>query len=413
MGLVLNPGNIAVLSARLLFPERGVWLADLQLDADVIALAPSAGKIALTIGAAPGPLVTLVGTVDPRGTGAFSSLYTVRMVGGGGGWDSTVPRQDFQSDAMVLSTVPYSATGAMVGEVVAVQIPRPLGTHFVRIAGPASRVLDREASWWVDPVTGVTTVGLRPPAVADPSLTLIFWDAAAQVATLTCDALVVPGTVIVDPRIGATPVTVRDVEQIFDGHGSHVTAWCGASAVTQLANDLRSMVREFAGVAHLRTYLYRVVVQDPATGRVQLQAVHPDAGAPDTLPMVPWTGVQGATVKYKPGSLVRVAFMEGDPGQPIIDASETASLPLEATYDATLDVKVGPSAALVALAGGAIPVALAPSILTLNTALGVWAAAVATALQSAGFPITAPTSTLAAAIMTAATGTPAKKVIGA
>lgn len=394
--IVLQPGNIHVVSMRLEMPYRGIWHAELQLDPDLVALAPSSGKVTITILDASGATATLVGTVDPRGTGAFAGLYHMRVLGGGGGWEQDAPRQFWASDGGVLSPVVYPATGALVGEVVTVLVPRVLGNSFTRLEGRASRVLDREASWWVDPTTGVTMVGPRPPALPDASMTLLAWDAASQVATLTCAVIVLPGTPIVDERIGAAPVLVRDVEQVFDSRGSTVTAWCSASAETQLATDLRWLVQEFSGVRFARSYLYRVAGQLP-DGRLALQAL--DTAVPDMTPVKPWSGIPGATAKLTPGSIVRASFPSGDPGQVVVDLFDDTK-PIQVSIDAEV---------LVQLAGGAAPVALAPAIVTFLGALQTWAAAVAGALSSAGFPITAAQAALVTAIGTAQTSTPALK----
>jgi len=351
----LAPGPVRVVSMRLLLPFIGVWLAELELDPAQVDLAPTSGKVTITVGE-PTPILTLTGTIDPRGSGAFVGVVRLRVLGGAAGWDQTVAPQHFHSDGGILSTRVYAGTAQGVGETTNVLAPTSLGPDFVRAAGPASRVLEGE-TWWVD-LAGITQIGARPTPTADLSLTLITWDPTIQSGELTCDTAVLPGTVITDARIPGGSVTVRDVEQHFDAQGSRVTVWCGLSAVTQLMNDFRAMVEEFSGRKFLQTYLYRIVVQNGSDGRLQLQAVHKTAGIPDTLPISPWTGLSGAKATYRLGSLVRVAFLEGDPGQPIADAYQPGVVPLESTVDASVAVHIGPNAGSVVLAGGTHPVAL-------------------------------------------------------
>jgi hypothetical protein len=405
--MVLNPGAIGVLSARILQPWRGVWMADLNLDPLDVALAPVAGKVTLTIGAPPGAVSTMIGTIDPRGSGQFAGTYKLRVVGGGGGWEQTVTRLAFHSDAQLLSPAVYVPTGALVGEVVSVLVPIPLGIDFVRAVGPAARVLDREPSWWVDPATGTTFVGPRPPAIPDPSLTLLYSDQLTDTVECTCDVLVTPGTPILDPRLGPEAIIVRDVEQTFDGKGSRVTAWCADAATSQLTNELRSMVVAFSGRRLLQSYLYRIVTQNPADGRLSLQAVDAAEGAPDLVAISPWTGVSGATVKYKLGMLVRMSFLEGDETQPIVDAYQPGIVPLEADYDAEVAVNVGASAAVVALAGGAAPLATGPWATALMTALAGFAAALPPGTPAA---VTTAAGTLATALTSLASSALTKKV---
>lgn len=391
--ITLNPGNIPVLSLRMVTPQRGVWLADCQLDPAVVSLAPSSGRVTIVIAGPTGPLATLTATVDPRGSGAFSSLYALRVLGGGGGWDKPVAKQFFASDGGVFSPTVYSPTAALVGEVASVLVPRLIGAKsYTRFAGAASQILDREPSWWVDPTAGTTFVGPRPPAVPDPSLTLLFWDAATEVAHLTCDTLVLPGTPILDPRIGASPVTVCDVEQVFDERGSTVTAWCtSATPATQLASDLRAMVQQFSGVKFARGYLYRITSQAP-DGRLALQAVDKAQGLPDMIPIAPWAGMAGLSAKFTPGAMVRVSFPSGDPGQAIADLYEPGVLPSEVTLDALAFVHVG----------GPTPLVLAPPYAALLAALTTFSGALA-ALTSA--PLT-PVGAAGTALQTALAALP-------
>jgi hypothetical protein len=110
-----------------------------------------------------------------------------------------------------------------------------------------------------------------------------------------------------------------------------------------------------------------------------------------------WPGPDGGVAVPTAGKLVRVRFTNGDQTKPEIcglDPTDTPAI----VYQFGLQVLLGSAAAT--------PIALALPITTLDTALGVWAAAVATALQSAGFPITAPTATLQTAILAAITATP-------
>jgi len=383
---------IQVISMRLLTPWTGVWMADLEIDADPANLPPVSGKVAITLGS-PVPIVTLTGTIDPRGSGTFGPRSILRVLGGGAGWDHVVPPQDYQSDGGIPNTRVYSETAQLVGETVNVLSPVFLGKQVVRSMGPASRVLDG-LEWWVD-LAGVTQIGARTTAKPDPSLTLISWDPSIQAAEITCDVLVLPGTVIVDPRLPG-PVTVRDVDQRFDAAGSHVTAWCGASATAQLMGDMRAMVVEFSGRKFLATYSYRIVSQD-TDGRLHLQSVAPSAGVPDTLPIEPWTGLSGASARYRPGSIVRLAFVDGDPTQPLVDSYQPGVVPLEATVDASVKVHVGPSAVAVELAGGPTPLVVAPWAAGVQASLVALAAALANLTAA---PLT-PLSVIGGALTTA------------
>lgn len=363
--------GLRVVSARILTPWRGIPLVDVDLDPDVVATAPSSGPATLTVGVP--PVVSVTGVVDPLASGAFVAAAKARLVCGHGGWAKDVPAQPFHNDGGLLSTTVYTATGALVGETVVDLVPRPIGSDYARANGRASRVLDG-VDFWVDPTTGVTSVGPRPPALPDKSLEILEWDPLTHTAILSCDALVVPGTPLLDPRIGVTPVIVRDVEQVFDERGSRATAWCSANAVGPLQAALTSMVREFGKLAHLKVYRYRFV--SPAgPGKAALQAVDRDAvtGSASPLPDLPvaseWTGVPGCTALMPPSLEVLVAFTDGDPAQPRIVGYSTAALPTELDLDASV---------MVNLAGGASPLVLAPWATGLAAALVTFATGLTT-----------------------------------
>ncbi len=406
MSLPLALGGLNVIAAVISIPWRGAWYADLTIDLQDQTSAPTGAQV-LTVGAAPDPVVTLAGTIDPRWSGSFVGAARVRLVAGGGGWSKPVTAQDFSS----LSNVPlnqlYQATAALVGERVSVAGPSTGAAHFVRTAsgpGPASRVFG-DLDWYVD-FAGVTQVGSRPAAAADAALQLLNFDALEQRATLA-GALCVPNTTLSDPRLnGASPV-VRDVEVRIDHTGTWVTAWCSAAPISRAEAALRALVREYAGVATLKTYEYRYALS--SGGGLALQATDPSAGAPDLNPIAEGTGMAGVLATLAPSTLVYVTFVAGRPTQPLLVSYDSSKVPLQNSVDATTLVKVGPSAAAVQLAGGATPIALAPPITTFLAALQTWSAAVAAALSSAGFPIVAAQSALVTAIGTAQSNTPAER----
>lgn len=402
--------GIAVVSVKRMARWRGAWVAEVDVDPDAVALAPTSGPVVLSIGLPPRPVTTLKGTIDPRYSGAFGGVVRLLVVGGGGGWDKPVPAQDYNNDGGIVSTQIYAGAGALVGEVVNTIVPAFLGTRFTRSDGPASRVLD-DVDWWVDEL-GVTQVGPRPPAIADATLELLSWDPIEQRGEIACDALVLPGTVLTDPRIGTTPVTVRDVDQTFGPSGARATVWCATAPTSRLLDTLKSIIREFAETTFLKSYVYRVVLQDD-DGRLQLQVVDSTSGVPVAmLPVTVWSGMAGDSAKVAGGTEVLVEFTAGDKTQATVRAFDD-TLPLERTVDATALVHLGPSAAKVALAGGIIPVALATPLVAFLTALQTWSAAVASALSSAGFPIVAPQGALVTAIGTAKNATPAAKTVAA
>jgi hypothetical protein len=398
--ILLN--QLQVVSAIVNMPANGVWTADLDVDLDVSMIVPS-GKCVLTIGTTP-----MIGTIDPRSTGRFGAKAHVQVSGGGGGWDKPVLGLHLHNDVGVLSSAILAVTAAEVGEAVVDTIPKRLGVDYVRTAGPASRVLSG-FDWHVD-TSGVTVTGPRLPIPFNPlTVDILSWDAETRCATLASDELVLPGTVLVDIRFGTA--IVRDVEQTFSAEGSKVSAWCDTSTLSlpvpgvqketpgnRIARAIGMMAREAAGVQYLKRWHYRVVLQNPANKRVTLQLVDILGGAPLALAEIDiWPGVCGSSHVLVPGTEVLVAFIEGDPAQPIVVGfAKLAPPPLETKLEAVR----------IALGSVAVdPVAKAPGtqaqIAALTTAVGALAAYVAALTALAATPPTSTTFTLFGAAMAA------------
>ena len=376
-------------SIRFLFVWKGVWLADVELAQDgsdpLTPFTPS-GPAVLIVGAGTQSPQTLVGTVDPRNSGTFSNRTYARVVGGQGGWDQTVIGKHFNiPTGQLTSTIVYAATAALVKEPPPLD-PTPVlfGTDYPRIAGPAREIFaDRD--WYVDPLTGVANVAPWPPAVPDLTLNILDFDPIEQVATLACQGLVLPGTVLTDTRFNGTSPIVRTVEQIFDQHGSRVTAWCSTNAVERFSEAFTLACRIAVDSAHLKIYQYRFVL--PATGTdLALQAITP--GAPDLNPIHQYNGFSGASNKFKPSTIIFVAFTADTPPQPVVVAVSPAAVPLQAdiiaSVEASIDaptVNVGPTALQVAIGAKATAVQIGGSAAAPLTP-ATWATALAQALAA-------------------------------
>lgn len=381
---VVTLSGLRCVSARFVMPYTGVFFIDLDVDPALVASVPPAGPVVVTIAST--PPVTLTGVIDPLASGSFGATARVRVVAGKGGWSKGVPAQHFPSPG---TTAPvYSQTATLVGEAVVVAVPTPVPENYVRLAGVASDVLRDEPSWWVDPTTGITTVGPRPPAVADLSLELISWDAGGQVAEVHCDTLVLPGTVIVDARIGGGQAMVRDVEQVFDASGSRATCMCSTNMVSRLLVSLQTLIRAHCKTGFLKIARYRFVQDAASSTSVGLQAVARQLGLPnpypDLLPLTLWTGVPGMTADLPPGLEVLVGF--DDDNQPVVVGYSTLAPPLSVTIDAVTTlvlgnlaetVKVGVSAALLELGPSAEVVQVGAGATSVQVGAGAPAVAIA------------------------------------
>lgn len=340
--------GLRAITVRLTIPWRGVWVAHVEVDADLPDAVVMTGPAVLVAGN-----TILSGTIDPRGTGRFNDRIHMRVVGGRGGWDKEVPAQHFTNPAGALvSTLVYAATAATVLETCVDPTPVVFGEHFVRSRGAASRVFgDRD--WRVDLVTGITTTAPWPPLPLDPTATVADFHIETQTITVNSETVILPGSVIVDERFKGKTFIARDVEQIFDTKGTTATIWVAEKPVSRLAEAFATAVREYARTEYLKTYLYRFVVP-AAGGKIALQAITP--GAPDLNPIDQWTGLSGiqaalaGNAQLKPATEIVVGFVGGDPTAPYLVAFSPLAKPLGITIDALTFVDVGVPTSFVALA---------------------------------------------------------------
>ena len=119
-----------------------------------------------------------------------------------------------------------------------------------------------------------------------------------------------------------------------------------------LRDRVARLVRAELGKLGILTFHeYRVVQQSGPM--VDLQAVRKAAGLPDLTRVAARPGAAGYAAQYKPGSLVLVGFVEGDPARPFIafagEVGASGTTPLEAAIDAITAVTVGALAQKVAL----------------------------------------------------------------
>lgn len=150
MTLFAEVNGTPVKKAEIVTPWYGVWTADVQLD----RVADLSKGVTLTVGG-----LVMKGVVYRAGD--FLGATSYRIIGGGGGWGTTVPPLFFKSPFGVTSTLVAKGIAAFVGESVAFDVTasRLLGDFYMQQSEPASRVMDRLCDlWWVRP-DGVTQIG--------------------------------------------------------------------------------------------------------------------------------------------------------------------------------------------------------------------------------------------------------------
>lgn len=154
----LNEARVSWMT--LIIPARGLWTADVKLDNEIDFTGTAA---TLTLAG-----LTLTGTVT-RG-GSYSGVGSLRLVGGFGGWQKTLPSQFYQNPHGVKLSPVLSDAAKAVGEKVTVDDDTTIGFFYLRQSAPGARVLNQLCDSWYAQPDGTTRVGVR----ATPTITSRF-----------------------------------------------------------------------------------------------------------------------------------------------------------------------------------------------------------------------------------------------
>jgi hypothetical protein len=310
----------AVHSIRLHVGECGAWSAECRLaEAPEIPTTPRAASLA-------------VGDTDLIGTVIESHVFGLqlgaRVVGGAGGWGSTIKRASYANDAGVKARLIAEDAAREARETIATFTPGAdrVGVSYARRVATAASVLEYAAggvAWWVD-YNGDTHVGARPSsAVPEDAYIMIAYDPAERVAILAVNdfAAIAPGRVIHAEALPGGSAVIRDVElESVAGGPLRATVWCGAPTrpgVGRLGSLLRTVVSRLTGARLHGVYRYRVVAMR-GDRRVDLQAVRAGTGLPDLPAVSQCPGVPGTAAELTDGVEVLVTFVDGDPAEPLI-----------------------------------------------------------------------------------------------
>ncbi len=232
---------------------------------------------------------------------------------------------------------------------------------------------------------------------------ILSWDPLTRTAELACDDPIAPGTILLDPLRFSGPLIVRDVEQTWTASGgARATVWCAESSGSRLQTAIANLVTEKINLPALKTYRYRVALQNPADESLVLQIIDPSTGAPNAIPFDMWMGVPGVGAKVTPGTEVLVQFTADEPPRPVVVGFKggVSQIPILLELGTGLG---GPLALAVGTQGQMTAIAVAIS------ALAAYVAAV-TAL--AATPPTSTSFTLFGIAMAAPGGTVATALAG-
>lgn len=372
-------GTTAILSGVLLISWRGPWILEADLDLPSTSALPS-GAVSPNIAA-----TTLKGTVDTLATFRLGDKAKVRIVAGAGAWANTPLPKHFHSDAGMMSDYVINATANEIGETANDANPISIGIDYVRLGidangngidAEASRVLDAGAEhsgrdWYVD-ANGVTQVASWPAATPSDDVEVLDFDEEMQKLVLSSDSIVWPGTTFTDSRFGT--LTVRDVELTFTAEKFRSVAWCSSSSTSRLQKEWR---RALVQKDYAQLIRYRITQQN-SDGRLQLTAVDPSDGFPQTLPLSVWPGMAGLSAKYVTGTVVLVEFIGRDPKNPIVRGFD-GSAPTQLNLDATTKIAIGASCPNTSIGSAPLPAALGIETTAVVTALNAFCVSVGAA----------------------------------
>ena len=241
--------------------------------------------------------LSLVGTVDPRYSGAFAAARSARIVAGSGKWGAILPPRTYHADNGVSAQVVAADAARECGETLGEFVPgaTKLGIDWSRAEGPASVTLEAAAGgvpWYVG-LDGVTRVGLRAETPITGTYSLLTYSPRSRMAVLSVDepASVQVGSIVSD-RL-AEPHVAREVVHELDSGEYRVHCWLGGTETSDCRlHDALTAAVERIMAGHLWG-VYRYAVVSMADKRVRLRAVSPGAGVPDQIAVRERPGLPG------------------------------------------------------------------------------------------------------------------------
>jgi hypothetical protein len=333
--------------ARVQIPAWGLWYADVELSSEQ----DLTGSVELVIAD-----LTLSGTILSGGAANDRSRY--RIVGGAGGWGQRVDARSYTNEAGVKVRTVIVDAGEAAGETLDEDtLPGVLnsaGPYFARTQGPAARVLQQLVpNAWYMGEDGTTYFGARASADLDVEAARMTTDLARGTIVLAAEQI---ATIL--PGITVDGIEAQDVEHsVSADDGLRSTIWGagvsdGSRRLVAYQNLIDALLPDlkYRGVVE-----YRIVDQN--SERLDLQPVKVSTGMPDLRSVRVRPGVPGFKAEHALGSRVLVAFVDSDPGRPVVvsfeDADNDGFEPVEVFLEAedttittdSLTIEAGPTGA--------------------------------------------------------------------
>lgn len=198
-------------SGALTIPLYGMWSADVAIASD----GALADEGELKIGD-----LSLVGHVF-RGA-AYAGSRAARLAAGHGGWRKSVTAKPYRLPNGVPKSMVLRDAAREVRETVNVPNDGPVGTFFLRNAGPASDVLRAlaGANWYVD-AKGVTQIAAWPTKTIGSAFDVIDHKPDAGIVVIATETYApwLPGASFSSPFLGDATYTIGGVRVFFTSEG--------------------------------------------------------------------------------------------------------------------------------------------------------------------------------------------------
>jgi hypothetical protein len=312
MSFFATVAGLQIVSGSLSIPLVGVWTADVALATQNTL---PTGLVVVQIGN-----LSLSGTVYR--SESYGGQVKARIVGGYGGWRSSIAAQGYGSPSGVkLSTILQDAAQA-AGETVNVQNDTTVGNGFARMAFDTSVASDVLwllvrlgfiPAWYVDPTGTTQNVAWPSNAVTTPFQVTAQHPEQGMIEIATEDYVSwMPGCTFSAPQLSGT-YTSNGVHYVWDGGGKFrfevLTQTSTAESQDRVLGPIQQIVQK--EVADMRLFgRYRYTTSNPTATTVDATPKNSKLGLPD-LQNVPLRISGSSKVTPASGADCDIMFADG------------------------------------------------------------------------------------------------------
>lgn len=294
-----------VLQAVLNFPGKGVWVADVEIDAD------SADDFRERITIDAGADGVFVGTPIPNGVDFYVGRVKARIVGGYGGCNKPCQPKFYRSiPATIALKDALGDGGEKLSSTSLADLQLPFWTRpATSVAEAVEELTDSLGLVWRVLDNGETWCGPEtwPEAQLDEHALVISESPGERTAVLSDAAQLRPGTTFRGRHVSRVTLSITP-------DGIRTQAWF-AEEGDAMRVALQKIVRQMTRTIDFLAKIPAKVVSQNGDGSLELRPRNPRWPGLSRIPIR--YGVPGVRAKVKPGSYVDVEFEQGDPSQPI------------------------------------------------------------------------------------------------